>query len=193
MISCDVVKISGNEIRVGNVLEYKSGLWEVLKIMHTQPGKGGAYVQVEMKEMFKQTKLNERFRSGENVEKAVLEEEQYQYLYSDGESIALMSNNDYEQVVTPKSLLGGKEIYLQDGIILSAIFYKGEIIRLKLPKHVMLGVLETEIAIKGQTVAASYKPATLENGMTVSVPPFIKNGDKVVVNTESDSYVERAK
>ncbi|MBQ4875370.1 MAG: elongation factor P [Rickettsiaceae bacterium H1] len=187
------MKIIANEIRVGNILEHKNGLWEVLKVVHTKPGKGGAYIQVEMKEIIKNTKLNERFRSSENVEKAVLDEEEYQYLYSDGEFITLMNQSTYEQFSVKKSLLGEKLAYLSDGIVVKALSHNEQIIRIKFPKHMVFVVAETEVSIKGQTATASYKPAKLENGLSIMVPPFISVGDKVVVNTEDDSYVEREK
>ncbi len=183
--------VNANEIRVGNVIIHKGDLWEVLRIMHTQPGKGGAYIQVEMKCITKKTKLNERFRSSESVERAVLEEEKYQFLYSEAGDIVLMNQLTYEQKSIPQSLLGNKIAYLSEGIVLTLLLCDGKIISAKVPKHVTLVVIETEIAIKKQTATASYKPAKLENGVSTTVPPFINVGDKVVINTEDDSYVER--
>ena len=188
-----MVKVIANEIRNGNIIEYKSGLWEVLDVTHTKPGKGGAYIQVEMKEISRGTKLNQRFRSNENVKKAILDEEQYQYLYSDGESIVLMNNETYEQHIVNNSLLGKKIVYLHDGMMITALVYNEKIININLPKHVVLTVIRTEVAIKGQTAAAGYKPAMLKKNINIMVPSFIEVGDRLIVNTEDDSYVERKK
>ena len=186
-------KINANDIRVGNVIYHKNALWEVLKVMHTQPGKGGAFIQAEMKDLIKKSKINERFRSSENIEKAILDEEEYQYLYKNDSDISIMNNSTYEQLEIPLSLLGDKVIYLQDGIIITVLSYNGKWIKAKVPKHLTFSVSETEATIKGQTAAASYKPATLENGLVIAVPPFIKAGDKIIINTEDNSYVERDK
>ena len=188
-----MVKINANDIRVGNIIEHKNGLWEVLKIMHTQPGKGGAFIQTEMKEIIKATKLNERFRSSESIKKAVLDEEEYQYLYKNADTITLMNNNTYEQHDVALSLLEDKIVYLQEGIVITIISYDGKWIKAKVPKHMVFSIKEAEAVVKGQTAASSFKPAILENGMTIMVPPFIKSGNKVVINTEDNTYVERAK
>lgn len=188
-----MAKIIANDIRVGNILDHKNGLWEILKIIHTQPGKGGAYIQAEMKEITQSTKLNERFRSSEYVIKAILDEEEYQYLYSDNNEITLMNKEDYEQRSIPKILLGEKDIYLCDDVTITLLSYGDKLIKAKVPKHLTYVVKETEATIKGQTATSSFKPAVLDNGVKIMVPPFIKIGDMVIINTEDNSYVERAK
>ncbi len=187
------MKINANSIRPGNVLEHKNRLWVVAKIAHTQPGKGGAYIQVEMKDIKEGTKLNERFRSSEDVEKAHLEEISYQYLYTDGNQLTLMDTENYEQVLVNQELAGDPLDFLQDGMMISVVSHDGNPISVQLPEHVTLAIEETEAVVKGQTAASSNKPAVLENGVRIMVPPFINVGDKVVVKTSDRSYVERAK
>jgi elongation factor P len=188
------MKINANSIRAGNVLEHNGKLWVVTKQPdHTMPGKGGAFVQVEMKEIKTGIKLNERFRSSENVEKVRLDEKSYQYLFADDTMLTLMDNENFEQINVGKNLLGNKIAYLQDGMMLTVEMYQDDPIIIKLPEQVVLEIQETEAVVKGQTAAASYKPAILENGVRVMVPPFINVGDKIVVRTEDSTYIERAK
>lgn len=187
------MKINANSIRPGNVLEYKKRLWVVLKISHTQPGKGGAFIQAEMKDIKDGTKLNERFRSSEDVERAHLESEEYQYLFADDHNITLMDNNTYEQIEIAKELVGDGIVYLTDGMNVVVVSYEGSPIAIELPEQVTLEVVESEPVVKGQTAASSNKPAVLENGVRIMVPPFVEIGDRVVVKTADSSYVEREK
>lgn len=187
------MKINGNDIRVGNILEHNARLWVVTRIQHTQPGKGGAYMQTEMKDIKTGTKLNERFRSADTVEKVRLDQKDYQYLFSDDATLTLMDNDSFEQVTISKELVGDAIVYLQDGMSISVESYEGSPMRATLPKTVILEITEAEPVVKGQTAASSYKPALLENGVRVMVPPFIESGEKIVVNTEDSTYVERAK
>ncbi len=186
------MKINGNAIRPGNVIEHKNGLWVAVKIQHTQPGKGGAYLQVELKNLRDGSKLNERFRSSETVERARLEQKPYQFLFEDGELLTFMDTETYEQVSLTKELVGEKSQYLKDGMDLEIEFYEEEPLNLLLPEHVTFEITETEPTVKGQTAASSYKPAILENGMRIMVPPFVNTGEKIVVNTETSEYAKRA-
>jgi len=186
------MKINGNAIRPGNVIEHKGGLWVAVKIQHTQPGKGGAYLQVELKNLRDATKLNERFRSSETVERARLDQKPYQFLFEDGGLLTFMDTETYEQVSLSKDLVGDKSLYLQDGMSVEIEFYEEEPLNLILPDHITLEITETEPTVKGQTAASSYKPAILENGVRVMVPPFCSTGEKVVVNTETSEYTKRA-
>jgi elongation factor P len=184
---------SANEVRVGNVLEYNKGLFRVLSRMHVQPGKGGAFVQMELKEITNGQKLNERFRSEDKVDVAILELADYQYLFDSGDTITVMSNETFEQIELNKELLNGKDKYLQDGMVISVEKHGERIVGATVPSKVTLKVAETEPVVKGQTASGSNKPAILENGVRVMVPPFVSVDDLVVVNTEEDSYMERAK
>ncbi len=186
------MKINGNAIRPGNVIEHKGGLWVAVKIQHTQPGKGGAYLQVELKNLRDGSKLNERFRSSETVERARLEQKPYQFLFEDGELLTFMDTATYEQVSLSKELVGDKAAFLKDGMDLEIEFYDEEPLNLLLPEHVTFEITETEPTVKGQTAASSYKPAILENGMRIMVPPFCSTGEKIVVNTETSEYAKRA-
>ena len=187
------MKISANDIRIGNVLKYKGKLWLVLKLDHVKPGKGGAFQQVEMKEISEGTKLNERFRSTVTVEKAAIHEKKYTFLYMVGENLALMDTETYEQIEISKDLLGEQAAFLQDGMEISVESHDGQPLIAILPKTIIAEIADAEPVVKGQTAASSNKPAVLDNGVRVMVPPFVKIGDKVVVNTESREYVERAK
>lgn len=188
-----MAKIIANEIRPGNVLEYNGKLCKVAKIMHTQPGKGGAYVQVEMSDIINGTKFNERFRSSENVEKARLDTKDFQYLFGDGSMITLMDLESYEQINVPVDIVGDAAPFLQDGMTVSVEMHEEKPIQAYLPETVTLEIVEADAVVKGQTASSSYKPAVLENGVRVMVPPFIGSGTKVVVRTADSSYVERAK
>ncbi|MDP6565451.1 MAG: elongation factor P [Alphaproteobacteria bacterium] len=186
------MRINGNAIRPGNVIEHKGGLWRAVKIAHTQPGKGGAYLQVELRNLRDGSKLNERFRASENVERVRLDQKEHQFLFGDGDSFTFMDSESYEQIELNADLLGDQAAYLQDGMTVSIESYEGSILGISLPEHVSLEVGETEPVVKGQTAAASYKPAVLSNGVRTSVPPFVGIGDVVVVSTDDGGYVKRA-
>ncbi len=188
------MKINGNAIRPGNIIEHQGRLWRAVKTQHTQPGKGGAYLQVELKDIRDGTKLNERFRSSESVERVRLDQKDYQYLYSDGDMYTFMDTETYDQVSLSKDLIGEDQIaFLQDGMMVTVDSFEGEPLSVTLPETVVLEVVEADAVIKGQTAAASYKPAQLENGVRTMVPPHIATGTRVVINTADASYVERAK
>ena len=186
------MKINGNAIRPGNVIEHKGGLWRAVKVQHTQPGKGGAYLQAELRNLRDGSKLNERFRAAESVERVRLDQKDYQFLFGDGDSFTFMDTETYEQIELNADALGEQASYLQDGMTVQVESYEGEVIGIALPEHVVLEVTDTEPVVKGQTAAASYKPAQLDNGMRAMVPPFVSVGDKVVIATEDGSYVKRA-
>ena len=187
------MKINAIDIRVGNILEYNNRLWAVLKTMHTQPGKGGAFMQVEMKDVRDGTKNNIRFRSSETVTKAQLDQRQFQYLYDEGDSIALMDKDTFEQKSLDKDMVGDMMPFLQEGMDLALETYNDEPISLVMPETMVMEVAETEPVVKGQTAASSYKPAMLENKVRIMVPPFIGIGDKVVIRLDPLEYLERAK
>jgi elongation factor P len=188
------MKISGNAIRPGMVIEHQGHLWRAVKIQHTQPGKGGAYLQVELRHLRDGTKLNERFRSAENVERVRLDQRTFQYLFSDGSSFTFMDTETYEQVALPAGLIGENQIpFLQEGMAVTIEFHEESAIGVQIPDTVVLTVVEADAVVKGQTAASSYKPALLENGVRVMVPPHVEAGTRIVVNTSDRSYVERAK
>ena len=188
------MKINGNAIRPGMVIEHQGRLWRAVKIQHTQPGKGGAYLQVELQALESNTKLNERFRSSETVERAVLEQRAYQYLYTDGETYTFMDNETFEQIELPADFIGEDQIpYLQESMNVEVESHEGRPIGIALPQTVVCEVTEADAVVKGQTASSSYKPATLDNGVRTLVPPHIETGTRIVVNTEDGSYVERAK
>ena len=186
------MKINGNAIRPGMVIDYKGELWRAVKIQHTQPGKGGAYLQVELKALKGSRKLNERFRSSQTVERARLEQKDYQYLFEDGGLYTFMDNENYEQVSLSAEDVGHKAKYLQDGMEVVLEFHEETPLGLSLPDTVTLEVVETEPVVKGQTAAHSAKPALLSNGIRTNVPPFINVGDVILVSTEDGSYSKRA-
>ena len=188
------MKIDGNTIRPGMVIEHQSRLWRVIKIQHTQPGKGGAYLQVELKELKDGSKLNERFRSSEKVEKVRLDQREHQFLYEDSGLFTFMDNQSYEQISVGKDIISDEQIpFLQDGIIVTIETYEDSIIGIQLPETVILEVINADAVVKGQTASSSYKPAVVENHVRVMVPPHITPGTRIVVNTLDNSYVERAK
>jgi elongation factor P len=187
------MKINGNAIRPGNVIEHKGRLWRAVKIQHTQPGKGGAYLQVEFKDIRDGTKLNERFRASEDVERVRLDQSEYQYLYAEGDMLTFMDQGTYEQVSLNSDLVGEPVRFLQDGMMVTIESYEGDPIGVMLPETVAMEVVEADPVVKGQTASSSYKPATLENGVRVMVPPHIEAGTRIVVNTADGSYMERAK
>ncbi len=186
------MKIDGNAIRPGNVIEHKGGLWRAIKIAHTQPGKGGAYLQVELKNLRDGTKLNERFRSSEKVEKVSLEQKDYQFLFADGDMFNFMDQETYEQIAISAEDIGDDAVFLQDGMTVVIEMYEESPLGVSLPDKVTLEVTETEPVVKGQTASSSYKPAILENGLKVGVPPFVNAGDKIIVNTAEREYAGRA-
>ena len=185
------MKINAGEIRVGMLLEYKNDLWQVLKTQHVKPGKGGAFAQVEMKSVNKNTKLNERFRSSETVEKASLEEISYNFLYEDENKYFFMEPKSFEQIEIKKDLVGEKGRLLIENLEVTISFYNELPISVDLPNQVNCKVETTDAALKGQTVSSSYKPAILDNGLNVQVPPFIEAGDTIVVDTRNLEYVKK--
>ena len=188
------MKIDGNEIKVGNILEINSKLWRVTKTQHTQPGKGGAYLQVEMKEIKEGTKINERFRSSESVERAILDEKEYQYLYSSDDKFYFMDINSFVQLEIGSDIIDkSQSIYLKENQKILIQTYQNKPVSILLPESVSFKVIESDAVIKGQTVAASYKPAILERNIKTSVPPFIEVGDEVVISTSDASYLEKIK
>lgn len=186
------MKVNGNAVKPGYIIEHNGGLWRAVKTEHTQPGKGGAYLQVELKNIRDGSKLNERFRAAEAVERVQLELRPYQYLYGDDNNLTFMNTENFEQIDLKRELAGEQAVFLQDGMMVEIEFYEDEALSLQMPQKVILEVADTEPVVKGQTAANSYKRATLSNGVHVSVPPFVGIGDKVVVNTETSEYMERA-
>ena len=185
------MKINAGEIRVGMLLEYKNDLWQVLKTQHVKPGKGGAFAQVEMKSVNKNTKLNERFRSSETVEKASLEEINYNFLYEDENNYFFMEPKSFEQIEIKKDIVGGKGKLLTENLEVSVNFYNDTPISVNLPNQVHCIIKSTDVALKGQTVSSSYKPAILDNGLSIQVPPFIEAGDEVIVDTRDLEYIKK--
>ena len=185
------MKINAGEIRVGMLLEYKNDLWQVLKTQHVKPGKGGAFAQVEMKSVGKSTKLNERFRSSESVEKAVLEETNFNYLYSDENNYFFMDPKTFEQVEINKNMIGEKGKLLTENLEVSVNFYNEKPISVDLPNQVESKIISTDAAIKGQTVSSSYKPAILENGIKIQVPPFVDTWDVIILDTRTLEYIKK--
>ena len=185
------MKLYASEIRVGMLIEYKNDLWQVLKTQHVKPGKGGAFAQVEMKSVNKNTKLNERFRSSESVEKASLDETKFSYLYNDETDYHFMNPKSYEQINIKKEVVGEKGKFLTENLEVNISFYNEEPLTVELPNHVTCTIETTDVALKGQTVSSSYKPATLENGINIQVPPFIDSGDKIIVDTRTVEYIKK--
>ncbi|MEL6089515.1 elongation factor P [Bartonella schoenbuchensis] len=185
------MKINGNEIRPGNVIEHQGGLWVAVKCNAVKPGKGGAFNQVEMKNLIDGTKLNERFRAAETVERVRLEQKDFTFLYEQGEMLVFMDSSSYEQLELHKDFVGDRAAFLQDGMVVTVELYQEKPIGISLPDQVVVTISETEPAIKGQTVTSSYKPAILENGIRILVPPFIQVGERVVVDTNELIYVRR--
>lgn len=185
-------KINGNEIRPGNVLEHDGHLWSAVKVDHVKPGKGGAFAQVELRNLRNGSKLNERFRSADKVEKVRLEQKDQQFLYEADDQLHFMDQETYDQIALPADILGDRRPFLQDGMVVVIEYYEEEALNATLPQKVTCTVAETEPVVKGQTAANSYKPAVLDNGVRVSVPPFVGQDEAIVVNTETFEYVERA-
>ncbi len=185
------MKINATEIRVGMILEYKNDLWEVLKTQHVKPGKGGAFAQVEMKSLNKNTKLNERFRSSETVEKASLEEIKFNFLYNDESDYYFINPKNFEQINIKKNIIGEKGRMLSENLEVSINFHNENPLSINLPNQITSKVETTDVALKGQTVSSSYKPATLDNGVNIQVPPFIESGDEIVIDTRTIEYVKK--
>ncbi|MFD0915146.1 elongation factor P [Pseudahrensia aquimaris] len=186
------MKINGNEIKPGNVIEHKGGLWAAVKTNAVKPGKGGAFNQVELKNLIDGTKLNERFRATETVEKVRLEQKDFQYLYEEGDMLVFMDTTTYEQLELQKDFVGDRSAFLQDGMQVRVEMYEEKPIGVALPDYVTLEIVEADPVVKGQTVSSSYKPAVMENGVKVMVPPFIDAGEKIIVDTNEITYVRRA-
>ena len=186
------MKINGNEIRPGNVIEHAGGLWVAVKTMAVKPGKGGAFNQVELKNLIDGTKLNERFRSSETVERVRLEQKDFQFLYEQGDALVFMDNESYEQLELAKDFVGDRAAFLQDGMTVTVELHEERPIGISLPDQVVLEVVEADPVVKGQTAASSYKPAIMENGVRVMVPPFVTAGERIVVDTNEITYLRRA-
>lgn len=186
------MKINGNEIRPGNVIEHKGGLWAAVKVQSVKPGKGGAYAQVELKNLIDNTKLNERFRSSESVEKVRVDTKDYQFLFENDGMLTFMDNENYEQIELARDFIGERAAFLQEGMAVTLELWEEKPIGINLPEQVTLEITETEPTIKGQTAASSYKPAVLENGVRTMVPPFVTVGEKVVIDTTEVTYIKRA-
>ena len=187
-----MAKISGSEIRPGTVIEHDGGLWAAVKTMAVKPGKGGAYNQVELKNLITGTKLNERFRSAETVEAVRLELKDFSFLYEQGDALVFMDTETYEQLELQKDFVGDRAAFLQDGMMVTVKLYEETPIGIQLPDYVTLTITEADPVVKGQTAASSYKSATLENGVRILVPPFIATGERVVVDTTELTYMRRA-
>lgn len=185
------MKISGNEIKPGNVILHNDQLWVAVRCAHVKPGKGGAFAQVELKNIVNGTKLNERFRSAETVERVRLEQKDYQFLYEQGDALVFMDTESYEQIELPKEFLGERAAFLQDGMMVTVDSFEGRPLGVSLPDQVTLQIVEADPVVKGQTAASSYKPALLENGLRIMVPPFIAAGERVVVDTNEVTYIRR--
>ena len=187
------MKILGNEIKPGMIIEHKNDLWSVLKAQHVKPGKGGAFNQVELKSIKKETKLNERFRSSDSVERAVLDEKKFSFLYEDEKNCHFMDPVNFEQIEINKSLLEEKSKLLKENMEVNIQFYEDQAMSIQLPNSVELIIETTDAAIKGQTASSSFKPATLENGIKITVPPFINSGDKISLDTRTLEYIKKIK
>ena len=185
-------KINGNEIRIGNVLEHNDGLWSAVKVDHVKPGKGGAFAQVEMRNLRNGSKLNERFRSADKVEKVRLEQKDQQFLYENDGMLIFMDMETYDQIELPVELLGDRRPFLQDGMTVQIEFHESEALHATVPQKVTCKIVETEPVVKGQTAANSFKPAILDNGLKIMVPPFVGPDEFVIVDTIAMEYTERA-
>ena len=187
------MKINGNQVKISNILDHKGALWRVSKVEHVKPGKGGAFAQVEMKDIRVGTKLNERFRADEKIERISLEQNDYTFLFEDGDMLNFMHPTTFDQIMVNKELAGDAAVFLQDGMTCTLESFEEEVLSVALPETVVMEVVEAEPVVKGQTASASYKPAVLENGVRVMVPPFIEQGVRIKVYTLDATYAERAK
>jgi elongation factor P len=187
------MKINGNAIRVGNVIEHGGGLWLAVRTAHVKPGKGGAFAQVELKNLIDGRKLNERFRSSDTVERVTLEQKSFQYLYEQGDVLVFMNQTNFDQIELGKDFVGEDQVrFLSDGMVVSVEFHDERPIGIELPESVVLEVIETEPTVKGQTASSSYKPATASNGMRIMIPPYMGEGERILVSTETGEYLRRA-
>ena len=187
------MKLNGNAVKPGNVIEHNGRLWVAVKVSHVKPGKGGAFAQIELRDIRDGTKLNERFRSSETVERVILDEIGCTFLYEDHETLVFMHPETFEQISVKANMVGERAAFLQDGMTITMSSHEGEPISVELPDTVVMKVVEADAVVKGQTASSSYKPAVLENGVRVMVPPHIETGTRIVVRPEDKSYVERAK
>ncbi|MGB1866945.1 MAG: elongation factor P [Candidatus Puniceispirillaceae bacterium] len=187
------MKLNGNAVKPGNVIEHKGRLWTAVKVSHVKPGKGGAFAQIELRDIRDGTKLNERFRSSETVERVILDENECTFLYADNDQLVFMHAETFEQITITADMVGDRAAFLQDGMVITMSSYEGDPISIDLPDTVVMQVVEADAVVKGQTASSSYKPAVLENGVRVMVPPHIETGTRIVVRPEDASYVERAK
>ena len=187
------MKILGNEIKPGMIIEHKNDLWSVLKTQHVKPGKGGAFNQVELKSIRKETKLNERFRSSDTIEKAILDEKKFNFIYKDESNCHFMDQSNFEQITIDNNLIGEKSKLLKENIEVVVNFYEDNALSISLPASVECKIESTDVAIKGQTASSSYKPATLENGIKIMVPPFISQDDKILLDTRTLEYIKKIK
>ena len=187
------MKILGNEIKPGMIIEHKNDLWSVLKTQHVKPGKGGAFNQIELKSVKKGTKLNERFRSSDTVERAILDDKKFSFLYEDEKNCHFMNQKNFEQIQISKTLLGEKDKLLKENMEVNVQFYDDQALSVDLPTSIELKIETTDAAIKGQTASSSYKPATLENGIKIMVPPFINSDDKIILDTRTLEYIKKIK
>ncbi len=187
------MKGNGNNLKAGMIVSHKGGMWKVISTQSVKPGKGGAFAQVELKNLKDSSKLNERFRSSEVVERLYVETKTFQYSYNDGDTYYFMDTNTYEQISLDNNIIGELNIFLQDNMVVSIEFIENNPVSLKLPEHIIEEVTDTEAVIKGQTAASSFKPAILSNGYKIMVPPHIENGTRIVISTTNFSYVEKAK
>ncbi len=186
------MKISGVDIRPGSIIEYEGGIWRAIKTQHTQPGKGGAYMQVEMKNLIDGRKTNVRFRSAEIVERVRLDTKDFTFLYPEGDSLVFMDKESFDQVQLPRDLLGDAAAFLQDGMDVMMELYEDRPISVQLPEQVECTIVEADAVVKGQTASSSYKPALLENGVRIMVPPHIEAGTRIIVDVYEQTYVRRA-
>lgn len=186
------MKMNGNEIKPGNIIKHQDTLWVAVKTSHVKPGKGGAFNQVELKNILDGRKLNERFRASETVERVRLDQKPHTYLYDEGDMAVFMNSETYEQIMLERDFIGDRAVYLADGMEVEVEFFEEKAIGVNLPDQVTLEVAETEPVVKGQTAANSFKPAILTNGVRTAVPPFVGTGERLVINTEDGSYVTRA-
>ena len=187
------MKVNGNTIKPGNVIEHKNGLWVAVKTSHVKPGKGGAFAQIELRNLKDGTKLNERFRSSENIEKVILEEISHVFLYREDENLIFMNNKTFEQISINKSMIGDQSAFLQDSMDVIINTYNNEVVSVNMPDSCIEEVIEADAVIKGQTVSSSFKPAILSNGIKVMVPGHIEVGSKIIVRPSDSSYIEKAK
>ena len=185
------MKISGNEIRIGMLIEYRNDLWQILKTQHVKPGKGGAFAQVEMKSVNKNTKLNERFRSSDTVEKASLDEIKFNFLYEDELDYYFINQKTFEQINIKKNIIGEKGKMLTENLEVNISFYNDRPLIVELPNQITSKIASTEVALKRQTISSSYKPAILDNGLNIQVPPFIESGDTIIVDTRTIEYIKK--